>query len=186
MNRSPVLDARELVLELFAHARWALVTGSVTTDQRTPGSDLDIVVLLPDGDPAAPHRSSRYWRKWPVELFVHDATSLAEFLNKDLPVRRPTLHRMVAGGVLVMGDRSEATRIKAYCAEILARGPSPLTATEREWARYRLTDLVNDLVHVRDPGERLVISTSTWTCAAGICRALDGERKVVVARTTRP
>lgn len=107
--------------------------GSVTTAQRTTGSDLDIVVVLPDGDPAAPHRSSRYWRKWPVELFVHDAASLIHFLDKDLPVRRPTLHRMVATGVSLTGDSLGAARVQADCAKILARGPSPLTAVERAW-----------------------------------------------------
>jgi hypothetical protein len=175
VNRSPVVDARELVSDLFPHARWALVTGSVTTDQRTAGSDLDIVVVLPDGDPAAPHRSSRYWREWPVELFVHDATSLTAFLDKDIPVRRPTLHRMVAAGVLVIGDELEAARIQADCAEALVCGPSPLTGAEREWARYRLTDLVNDLVHVRDPGEQLVISSVTWTSAAEQALAFAGH-----------
>ena len=76
-DRDPVIDARELVLELFPGARWALLTGSVLTEHRTGGSDLDIVVVLPDGDPLAPHRSSRHHRGWPVELFVHDEATLA-------------------------------------------------------------------------------------------------------------
>jgi predicted nucleotidyltransferase len=57
------------VAELFPYAR-AVVTGSVITSRRTPGSDLDIVVVLPDHDPTAPHRASRHWRDRPVELFV--------------------------------------------------------------------------------------------------------------------
>jgi hypothetical protein len=175
VNRDPVVDARALVAELFPQARWALVTGSVTTDQRTAGSDLDIVVMLPDGDPAARHRSSRYWREWPVELFVNDARSLAEFLARDFPRRRPALHRMIATGVLLTGDRSGAARTQADCAEVLARGPSPLTAEEKAWARYRLTDLVDDLVHARDPGERLVICDSTWTTAAEQALAFAGH-----------
>jgi hypothetical protein len=175
VNRDPVVDARDLVLDSFPQARWALVTGSVTTGQRTAGSDLDIVVVLPDGDPSAPHRRSRYWREWPVEMFVHDATSLADFLNRDLPVRRPTLHRMVATGVLLMGDRLAAARVQAGCAKILAEGPSPLTAAERAWERYRLTDLLNDLVHAGDLGEQLVISASAWTTAAEQALAFAGH-----------
>jgi hypothetical protein len=85
MHDDPLAEARELVAQLFPHARWAVLTGSVLTAHRTPGSDLDLVVVLPDDDPAAPHRDSRYWRGWPVELFVHDAATLAHYLGNDLP-----------------------------------------------------------------------------------------------------
>lgn len=76
MNRDPLPDACEPVTDLFPHNQWALLAGSVTTAQRTAGSDLDIVVLLPDGDEQAPHRDCRRYRGWPVELFVHDQQSL--------------------------------------------------------------------------------------------------------------
>jgi hypothetical protein len=166
MPRDPITDARELVAELFPQARWAVVTGSVVTSRRTPGSDLDIVVVLPDHDPAAPHRDSRHWRNWPVELFVHDAASLAHYLDKDLPARRPTLHRMVATGVLLTSDDPHAQQVRAECAAVLAAGPAPLTAEEHAWGRYRLTDLIDDLTHAQDPAERLVIAASTRTATA--------------------
>ena len=46
---------------------------------------------------------------------------------------------------------------------------------ERAWGRYRLTDLLNDLVLACDPGERLVISASTWTIGAEQALAFAGH-----------
>lgn len=158
MDRDPVADAADLVAEKFPQARWALVTGSVVSARRTPGSDLDIVVLLPDGDPQAPHRDSLHFRGWPVELFVHDEESLAHYLAKELPGRRPSLHQMVALGVPVKGKPEER---QAACARVLAEGPGPLAPAERDHVRYMLTDLVDDYQHA-SADEKPVLAAVLW------------------------
>lgn len=172
MDRDPVADARALVEELFPRAVWAIVTGGVVTEHRTPGSDLDIVVVLPDGDPDVPHRESRYFRSWPVELFVHDAESLDAFLAKELAQRKPHLNRLVAIGVAAVGDPSGW---QARCAALLAAGPATLTADERAAARYGLTDLLDDLACAVDPGERAVIAAWAWTASADDLLASTGR-----------
>ena len=161
--------ARDLVAGLYPQAVWAVLAGSVLTAHRTPGSDLDIVVLLPAGDPAAPHRDSRHFRGWPVELFVHDDETLDHWIAKDAADRRPTLGRMVATGVPVIGDAHDRQR---RCRQILETGPPPLTTEELDRARYGLTDLLDDLVHATDAGERQVIAATAWTAAARLL--LDG------------
>ncbi|MEV0454892.1 hypothetical protein [Catellatospora methionotrophica] len=50
MHDDSVAAARRLVEDLFPAARWAMLTGSVLTAARTPGSDLDILVFLDAGD----------------------------------------------------------------------------------------------------------------------------------------
>jgi hypothetical protein len=162
MDRDPVADAADLVAEMFPQARWALVTGSVVSARRTPGSDLDIVVLLPDGDPQAPHRDSLRYRGWPVEMFVHDEASLALYLAKDLPMRRPTLHRMVALGVPAKGEPQEH---QAACARVLADGPAPLEPAKRDHVRYMLTDLLDDYRHATG-GEKAALAATLWLEAA--------------------
>lgn len=163
MDQDPVADARALVDELFPQARWAVLAGSVITADRTAGSDLDIVVLLPDDDPQAPHRDSRYFRDWPVELFVHDEQTMAHYLAKELAIRKAHLHRMVARSVALVGDPSAW---QAECDGVLTKGPAPLTAAERDYARYGLTDLIDDLVHATDAGEKTVIAATAWTATA--------------------
>ena len=172
MSRDPVADARALVAEVFPRAVWALVTGSVLTELRTPGSDLDVVVCLPDGDPDAPHRASRHFRAWPVELFVHDGETVRHYLARELPGRRPALHRMIATGVAVAGDPSE---IQAHCARVLAAGPRPLTAAEINHQRYALTDLIDDLSHAVDAAERITITGTGWVAAGMAALRLGGH-----------
>jgi hypothetical protein len=150
----PLTDARDLVAERFPTAEWAILTGSVLGPDRTPGSDLDIVVL---GD--AGYRESLHFRGWPVELFVHTPRRLADFLARELAERKPSTHRMLATGVSLLGDPSELT---ARCARVLAAGPAPLTTSERDRLRYALTDLLDDYTHAGDPGERTVIATVLW------------------------
>jgi|RhiMetdeSRZDD1v2_1073273.scaffolds.fasta_scaffold02119_22 hypothetical protein len=162
MTRDPVPDAADLVEQMFPQACWALVTGSVVGARRTPGSDLDIVVLLPDGDPQAPHRNSLRFRGWPVELFVHDSVSLAYYLAKDVSQRRPSLHRMVALGVPVKGEPGAR---QAACARVLEAGPQPLTPTDRDHVRYMLTDLLDDYLHA-SAEERPVVAATLWLDAA--------------------
>lgn len=157
--------ARVVVHELVPAALWAMLAGGVLTEQRTAGSDLDIVVCLPD-DPGLPYRRSVRRYGWPVELFVHDRPSLEYYLEKDLTARRPALHRMLATGHVVAGDAAGAVQIHDRCAVVLAEGPARLDGAELDRLRYGLTDLLDDLAHSRDPAETAVIAATAWICAA--------------------
>lgn len=162
MDRDPIDAARALVRERYPQAVWAVLAGSVLTAHRTAGSDLDILVALPLGDPLAPRRESLVYRDWPVELFVHDDATLDWWLAKERTERQPTLYRLVCG-TPVVGDPAER---QAACRAILEAGPDPLAPAQLERARYGLTDLLDDLVHATDPGERQVIAAHLWTGAA--------------------
>jgi len=170
-ERDPIADARDLVASRFPGARWAVLAGSVITAQRTPGSDLDVVVLMPSGVPGVPHRETVRFRGWPVELFVHDAPSLERFFDLEYAQRKPTLRRMVATGVPVAGDPGP---VRSESARVLAAGPAPLTTAEIDRQRYALTDLLDDLTHVTDPGERVALTGTGWVAAAEAALVLRG------------
>jgi hypothetical protein len=170
-----VNDARDLVRELFPQARWAVVGGSVVTPARTAGSDLDIVVFLPDDDPASPARDTRRFRGWPVELFTHDRKTLDHYLDKDLARRQPALQRMLAVGVPLLGPDEDLDEVQARCRAVLAEGPGPLGPDELAAARYGLTDLVDDLVHSTDPGETAVITARAWEQTAQLALDVAGH-----------
>ena len=162
-------DARDLVAEAFPNATWAILTGSVLGPERTAGSDLDIVVLHEE-EPG--YRESRYFRGWPVELFVHTPARLAMFLERELAKRKPSTHRMLAQGVPLLGDPGD---LPARCAQVLAAGPPPLTRAERDRLRYGLTDLLDDHKHAVDVGERAVIAAAVWRESARIALAFAGR-----------
>jgi hypothetical protein len=48
----------------------------------------------------------------------------------------------------------------------LAAGPPALSAVERDRIRYGLIDLLDDLHHAVDPGERTAIAAAAWISAA--------------------
>lgn len=79
-REEPLTAARRFVADCFAGARWAVLSGSVVAGNATPGSDLDIVILLPDGDIRPPFRASRIFAGWPVEMLVYDEKSLRHYL----------------------------------------------------------------------------------------------------------
>ncbi|WP_433382599.1 nucleotidyltransferase domain-containing protein [Actinoplanes sp. CA-142083] len=161
--------ARELVHDRFPDASWAMLTGSVVTAHRTAGSDLDIVVMR-DDEPG--YRESLRYKGWPVELFVHTPERLAGFLAGELAKRKPSTHRMLAGGVVLTGDPGD---LPARCARVLADGPGPLPAAESDRLRYGLTDLLDDYRYAGDAGERAVIAAALWTEAGRAAPAFAGR-----------
>jgi hypothetical protein len=165
----PLTAAGDLVADRFPEATWAILTGSVLGPHRTAGSDLDIVVLLPEGPG---YRESLHFRGWPVELFVHTPDRLAGSLSRELVDRKPSTHRMLAHGVAVLGDPGD---LPSRCARVLAQGPPPLSPAERDRLRYGLTDLLDDFTYAVDPGERSVIASVLWLETARAALAFAGR-----------
>jgi hypothetical protein len=164
--------ARSLVTQWFADARSAWLGGSVVLGQATPGSDLDVTVLLPG--PPAPFRDSRSFAGWPVELFVHTETSLAHYVDREVTSGRPTLARLVGRSKIVVDTDGVGARWQARCAELLDAGPPEPDPDTHASLRYAVTDLLDDLVHPRSAHEALVTATLLADEAARLL--LTGER----------
>ena len=129
--RPPAVDAaRALVAEKYPDAIQAWLAGSTTTGRATATSDLDITVLLAEVDV---HRESLEYAGWPVEVFVHTAASIGFFVAKDLERRHPTMARLVASGVPLLGDGG--ADVRWHCEEVLERGPGPVAAEDLELIR---------------------------------------------------
>ena len=168
----PVDAAEAFVRERFPRCRWAILSGSVITAARTPGSDLDIV-LMQDGGTA--HRESLRFRGWPVELFAQTEGHLRHFLDQDLTARRPSLHRMIATGRILRDTDGEGAATQRDCAEVLAAGPRPFSAEELDRQRYGVTDLLDDARSAVDPAERLVIGSTLWRATATLFLDVRGH-----------
>jgi ADP-ribose pyrophosphatase YjhB (NUDIX family) len=169
----PRADAAALVADRYPEARWSLLAGSVLDpESRTAGSDLDIVVCVPDD--AVGHRDSVRWRGWPVELFVNTEAGHRWFIEQETARRKPTLARMIATGVPVAGE-SDVTGLKAECQALLDTGPGPASDTALEDARYGVTDLLDDLAYARDGGEADVVRSVLWERVGHLALAAAGR-----------
>ena len=154
--RGAVADARALVAQWFPEARAAWLGGSVVLGSATPGSDLDVTVLLPG--PPAPFRDSRRYRGWPVELFVHTETSLGHYVRRDAEGGRPTMARLVGRSVVITDTDGSGGQWQQTGRMLLAAGPPALTGDDLASMRYAVTDLLDDVTHAHDAHERLVSS----------------------------
>ncbi len=163
---SPAEAAGQLVRERFPHARAAWLGGSSASGNATATSDLDVTVLL--AGPPAPYRESLHHGDRPVELFVQTEETLEFFRAEERARRRPTTLRLIAQShILVDGDGS-GVRLRDSCARLLAAGPDPLTEAEVRAARYRSTDLLDDLLGSPDADERLAIAATLWRATADL------------------
>ncbi|QNN53823.1 nucleotidyltransferase domain-containing protein [Nocardioides mesophilus] len=139
----PLEAAASFVGSRFPQARAAFLGGSVLTAERTPTSDLDVVVLL--AGPPAPYRETFEHERWTVEAFVHTRQSLDHFWALDAGRRVCSLLRMCALGAVLTDPAGIAPEIAATAAARIAAGPPALDAAELDAMRYRLTDLLDDL-----------------------------------------
>ena len=169
MTRPPAEDAaRALVAERFPDAVQAWLAGSTTTGRATETSDLDITVLRDAGEV---YRESVEYAGWPVELFVHTPASVEHFVVKDLQRRHPTMARLVATGVPLLGEERGAD-VRRYCEGVLEGGPGAATPDELELMRYGLTDQLDDLADVGPGPEAAAVAIGVWQATAELALAL--------------
>jgi hypothetical protein len=169
----PVTAATTFVAQRFPEASAAFLGAGVLSAHRTPTSDLDVVVLLPG--PPAPFRETFEHEGWIVEAFAHTAESLETFWARDAARRVPSLIRMCAEGVVLADAGQVAADVQARAAALLAAGPSPPTVDELAWARYGLTDLLDDMAGCDDEAELVYI-------AGGVVRQVSELALLVAGR----
>ena len=178
-REAPVPTVLDLTRRLFPEALAVVLGGSAAAGRLTPTSDLDVVVVTPPRE--APYRSALRWLDWPVELLVHDRETLAAYCEDNLARRWPGIPRLLAEGVLVTDTGGLGAAFQEEMRYRLAAGPAPLTPVETDERRFALTDLLDDLVGIADPGERAFVAsrvrTETALLALAAARRWQGTGK---------
>ncbi|MET7639279.1 nucleotidyltransferase domain-containing protein [Streptomyces sp. NPDC005438] len=196
MNDSDALisQARSLVADRFPHALGALLGGSAARGRASATSDLDVVVLLPDGDPS--RREVVRHEGTLAELFLHTAEDAPRHFERDRGLRRGTVLFLYDEGLVLTDPRGRLARVREQARAVLAAGPPPLTPDEGERARYLLTSFVDDLADTpsTERGEQLALADFTLREAAHLLTAHHGAwtgigkwlpRRLVIADPTR-
>jgi hypothetical protein len=156
--------ARRLVKERYPQARAAWLGGSVAQGTATATSDLDITVLLPG--PPAPLRESLRYDDWPVELFVHTEQSLAKYCEKDRQRRQPSMMRLVGETIVLLDTDGSGAALQATGKAQLLAGPPPLSPQDIAMLRYKITDLLEDLIGANSNDVRTAVASLLWQEAA--------------------
>ncbi|MHA6297724.1 nucleotidyltransferase domain-containing protein [Devosia sp. CAU 1758] len=144
----------------YRDASFAFVAGSIMRGQGTTASDIDIVVIYPSLE--------RGWREsfvadgFPVEAFVHDPTTLAVYLERDVVSGRPVMINLVAEGRIVGRHLEGALALRARARAMLAAGPAVLDDERLETLRYLVSDLADDLRGHRSREEVIAIAVAVY------------------------
>jgi hypothetical protein len=181
--------ARQVAAERYPGARAVFLAGSAARGDAAAGSDLDLLVVGPDGGPVLRETLAGPGEPYAhAELFVHTEASWRDFVERETALRRSPLLHMCAEGVLVVDD-GLGGRMQAEARRRWEAGPAPLSAAEREDLRYALTDLIDDLGSVADPGELLAVGARVLVAAGELAllsrRHWIGTGKWLVRRWAR-
>lgn len=152
--------ARKCFSTRFSGASHLFVAGSIMRGEGNEFSDIDLVVVFP--------KLPRAWREsfimdsFPIEAFVHDAETLAYFIQQDIRSGTPIIVHMVANGVIVGDDLERARAMQQQARSALENGPSPLGGEPYDTMRYFLSDLAEDLRAERPTNEVAAVSALAY------------------------
>jgi Nucleotidyltransferase domain len=147
----PYVAAQLLWSKRYPSASVVFCGGSVVRGEGFPSSDLDVVVLF--DQVANAWRESFQFEGWPVEVFGHDAQTLAYFVAHDCAGGRPSLAQMISEALVIPAETPASRAIQAWAQDVVATRPAVPTAASLAEDRYGLTDLLDDFRDDRSTAE---------------------------------
>ena len=150
------------VAERFVAARYpragvAIVAGSTARGERTPTSDIDLLLIggeLFEADDQSSEASTHEFEGEIFEVFAYTPAGFDEWAERGVAQHRPvTVHMLVEGTVI--RDDGRMASLRLHWQRVLDAGPA-LSAHESACRRYVITDVLDDLRDARDPLEQHV------------------------------
>lgn len=146
----------------FPAAEIAVVGGSTARGNRTPSSDIDLLIVGDSlfADDATSLAATFSFGGEVFEVFAYTHDGYSEWAHSGIGQYRPVILHMLIEGQQVRGGDA-LTALRGRWREILAEGP---IVGEHEIAmrRYAITDLLDDLRDAVDDLERNVIAWSLF------------------------
>jgi hypothetical protein len=119
--------------------------------------------------PEAPYRETFHAFGWPIEAFVYTSDTYQSWFDKDRQRRQPSLPAMCANGVVLKDSDGLAAQVQEEARALLAAGPEPLTPSELDGGRYRITDLLLDLESASSDEVPFILVALVPTLANLVC-----------------
>jgi predicted nucleotidyltransferase len=154
---------KKILRTKYPTAEFAFLAGSIVRGEGTAFSDLDIVIVYKELPNA--FRESFYFRKFPVEAFVHTPETLNYFFEADSKTFVPSLAMMVAEGIVVPAKNDLSERLKCLADDCL-NNPPQISDEEIRNLRCWITDLVDDMRAPRSKEELTASAAVLYTVLA--------------------
>ncbi len=158
MHNAPLVTLKKLIKERYQDALAVFWAGSVSNNQETLASDLDLVIIyqqLPNA-----YRKAFMYDDWPIDSFVNDKDTLRFFFEESRTGSGISgLIHMILHGQEITPTSTFSASIKALAQQFMENGPAPWGKNEIDNARFLITDTLEDIQHPKSRAEQLA-STS--------------------------
>jgi hypothetical protein len=150
---------QKLIQERYADAKAVFWAGSVSQDQGTSASDLDLVIVF-DRLPNA-YREAFVYDGWPVDAFIHDPDTLRYFFEESRTGNGISgLSYMILNGREVLTPNDFSKRIKMLAEELLKSGPAIWDKEKIDKERFLITNVLEDIKFPASRDEQIV--SAAW------------------------
>ncbi len=160
MSKDPMQTIQKLIAERYADAKVVFWAGSVSKNQGTISSDLDLVIIYEKLLHA--YREAFVYEGWPIDAFVHDPETLAYFCeNIDMPSFAPSLPSMIADGIQIPTETTLGNHLAQNARKLLSSSPE-INNESLNSRRFLITDTIDDLKDARNPHEKLATTFALY------------------------
>ena len=189
----------KLIKDSYKDAKAVFWAGSVSQNQGTDSSDLDLVIVFE----SLPHayREAFIYDGWPIDAFIHDCDTLRYFFEESRAGNGISgLSTMILNGRIVTDPSAFSENIKTLAQKVLNVGPAIWDKEQIDKERFLITDVLADIKYPfsRDEqsasaawlfealGQFYLRSQNKW-CASGksIIRYLKNDNLVLAIEFTK-
>lgn len=154
-KNDPLQTIQNLIAERYKDAKAVFWAGSVSKNQGTDSSDLDLVIVF--GSLTHAYREAFLYDEWPIDAFIHDLDTLRYFCGK-LEARdgRPALINMMLNGYEILAPGEFSQQAKMIAKEALAQGPDSWSNHQIDKERFLITDILDDIKFPKNKEEQII------------------------------
>lgn len=150
---------KEIILkvknERYPNAKAIFWAGSIASNQATPSSDIDLIIVFEKLDHA--YREAFIYEDTPIDAFIHDPSTLNYFFESiEAKDGRPALIKMILNGREILGVNDFSNEIKSLAKKAFEIGPKKWSKEEINRERFLITDMLDDIKHPRNKDEQMI------------------------------
>jgi len=154
-RNDPLATIQKLIKERYVEAKAIFWAGSVSVNQGTSASDLDLVIVFEEV--AHAYREAFVYDGWPIDAFIHDLNTLRYFCGKlEASDGKPALINMILHGQAILAQNSVSMEAKAIASEALANGPDTWNQAQIDKERFLITDILDDIKSPKNKEEQII------------------------------
>jgi ribosomal protein S18 acetylase RimI-like enzyme len=161
MRNDPLLTINKLLAERYTEAKAVFWAGSVSKNQGTATSDLDLVIIY-DHLPNA-YREAYLYEEWPIDAFVHDRETLRFFFEESRTGNGISgLLHMILQGREITEPTDFSESIKAVAQHYFEAGPASWDKARIDKERFHITDALDDIISARSRSEQIALAAGLY------------------------